>query len=67
MGFYRKIGLQPLGRSFQAGECSFELMTATLDELRQRVSRYLPLLEYYAPGMDWQLDGSYLPSRPSGG
>jgi N-acyl-L-homoserine lactone synthetase len=62
MGFYRKIGLRPLGRHFQAGECTFELMTATLDELRRRVSHYVALLVHYAPEVDWCLDIPYLPA-----
>jgi hypothetical protein len=62
LGFYRKIGLRPQGRLIHAGECVFELMTATLDELRQQLHRYAPLLYYYAPRVDWRLDVPFLPA-----
>jgi histidinol-phosphate/aromatic aminotransferase/cobyric acid decarboxylase-like protein/N-acyl-L-homoserine lactone synthetase len=69
MGLYRKIGLQPLGRHFQAGNVAFELMTATLDELRQKVPHYIALLRHYAERIDWQLKIPFEPTAhcPHGG
>jgi histidinol-phosphate/aromatic aminotransferase/cobyric acid decarboxylase-like protein len=62
-GLYRKVGLQPLGRQIQAGAVHFELMSATLDELRQRLPHYRPLLQYVEPQVDWRLGIPYHPAR----
>jgi histidinol-phosphate/aromatic aminotransferase/cobyric acid decarboxylase-like protein len=56
---YRKIGLQPLGRQFRAGAVTFELMSASLDELRGRLPYYAPLIQYVEPHVDWRLGIPY--------
>ena len=59
MDFYRKAGLQPLGRQIKSGAVSFELMSVTLAELRKRRSRYTALLHYLNRQVDWRLTVPY--------
>jgi histidinol-phosphate/aromatic aminotransferase/cobyric acid decarboxylase-like protein/uncharacterized glyoxalase superfamily protein PhnB len=61
LGLCRKIGLEPLGRQIQSGAVVFELMTGTLDALRQRLSRYTALIEYAEPDVDWRLAVPFSP------
>jgi histidinol-phosphate/aromatic aminotransferase/cobyric acid decarboxylase-like protein/N-acyl-L-homoserine lactone synthetase len=69
LGLYRKIGLQPLGRHIRSGDVEYELMTATLDELRQHLPRYAALLRHFAERIDWQLGVPFEPEQecPHGG
>jgi histidinol-phosphate/aromatic aminotransferase/cobyric acid decarboxylase-like protein/N-acyl-L-homoserine lactone synthetase len=61
LGLYRKVGLVPLGRQIQSGAVEFELMSATVEELRGCVPRYASLLQYVEPEVDWRLAVPYRP------
>jgi histidinol-phosphate/aromatic aminotransferase/cobyric acid decarboxylase-like protein len=61
LGLYLKVGLKPLGRTIQSGAVEFELISTTLDEAREPLSRYAPLLRYVEPEIDWHLAVPYLP------
>lgn len=56
MGMYRKVGLEPLGRQIQCGAVTFELMSATTQSLRRRLSRFAESLRKVERGIDWQLE-----------
>jgi histidinol-phosphate/aromatic aminotransferase/cobyric acid decarboxylase-like protein len=64
LGLYRRVGLQPLGRQIQSGAVTYELLTATVSELRRQVQRYAISLRQLEPAVDWQLG---LPFSPSSG
>jgi histidinol-phosphate/aromatic aminotransferase/cobyric acid decarboxylase-like protein len=61
LGLYRKVGLRPLGRQIQSGQVQYELMSATMDELRQTLPRYAPLVRFVEPNVDWRLAVPYYP------
>ncbi|MGH7222729.1 MAG: histidinol-phosphate aminotransferase family protein, partial [Gemmataceae bacterium] len=64
LGLYRRVGLQPLGRQIQSGAVTYELLTASVTELREQVQRYAISLRQLEPAIDWQLG---LPFSPSPG
>jgi histidinol-phosphate/aromatic aminotransferase/cobyric acid decarboxylase-like protein len=64
LGLYRRVGLQPLGRQIQSGSVTYELLTASVAELREQVQRYAISLRQLEPTIDWQLG---LPFSPSPG
>jgi GNAT superfamily N-acetyltransferase len=59
LGFYRKAGLQPLGTRVQAGRVTYELMTASVSELRASAVRFTPLLRKLRGILDWELGIPY--------
>lgn len=64
LGLYLRIGLRPLGRQIQSGAVTYELLTASVVELRQQLLRYALSLRQLEPSIDWQLG---LPFSPSPG
>jgi hypothetical protein len=62
LGLYRKIGFEPLGREIRCGAVTFELISTSLDNARQRLESYLPLVRYVQPHVDWRLGIPYLPA-----
>ena len=63
LSVYRKAGLQPLGRQIESGEVTFELMTATVAEIREQADRSRRLLRRLQRASDWQLDVPFLPAE----
>lgn len=55
LGLYLEVGLERLGLPIRSGAVAFEAITATVDGLRCRLSRFAPLLERLEGGIDWQL------------
>ena len=64
LGLYRRAGLRPLGRRIQSGAVQFELMTATIDELREGFPQFRRLIEKLEVSVDWHLPIPFLtPAR----
>ncbi len=59
LGFYRKVGFQPLGQTIQSGAVAFELMSATPGELRAHAARYADALQQLRQRVDWRLGVSF--------
>lgn len=59
---YTGIGLQPLGRSVHSGAVTFELLTATIAELRTQLKRHAVALRHMEPRIDWRLGVPYDPT-----
>jgi histidinol-phosphate/aromatic aminotransferase/cobyric acid decarboxylase-like protein/predicted GNAT family N-acyltransferase len=52
---YERVGLHRLGKQIQAGAVSYELMTATLQEVEQHLVRFGRLLRRFAGRIEWNL------------
>jgi len=63
LSVYRKAGLQPLGRQIESGEVTFELMTATIAQIREQADRSCRLLSRLQRASDWQLDVPFWPAE----
>jgi histidinol-phosphate/aromatic aminotransferase/cobyric acid decarboxylase-like protein len=59
LGLYRKVGLTPLGRKIRSGAVEFELLSASIEQLRAHAERYEALLRYAEPELDWRLAVPY--------
>lgn len=55
LGVYQKAGLHRLGREVSCGAVTFELLTATVAELRDTLRGYASALRKLAGRIDWQL------------
>lgn len=64
MGFYRKMGLQPLGLNVRAGNVDFEYMTALTSELNDRLSRHRSLLDRLERSVEWGFGFSFRRTVP---
>ena len=63
---YRKVGLRPLGRRVSCGAVTFELMSATVAELRLAAGRRVEAaLRRISDRIDWRLDVPMLPEAPA--
>jgi len=58
---YLKAGLKPLGRSTQSGAVTYELLTATVAELRESSNRRLDTLRHLKSHSLWRLAMPFLP------
>jgi histidinol-phosphate/aromatic aminotransferase/cobyric acid decarboxylase-like protein len=63
LSVYRKAGLQTLGRQIESGAVTFQLMTATVAELRGQADRSRKLLSRLQRASDWQLDVPFWPAE----
>jgi histidinol-phosphate/aromatic aminotransferase/cobyric acid decarboxylase-like protein len=54
--FYLKVGFRTLGHRVKSGALTYELMSATITQLREHVSRYDRLVRNIQLHMDWALD-----------
>jgi histidinol-phosphate/aromatic aminotransferase/cobyric acid decarboxylase-like protein len=64
VGLYKRVGLRPLGLETRAGAVTYDLLAATLDELRQRFAHYAVALRQVEPRVNWQMG---LPFHASSG
>jgi histidinol-phosphate/aromatic aminotransferase/cobyric acid decarboxylase-like protein len=55
LGLYRRVGLRPLRLTARSGAVTYELMTATLPEMRRRFGHYAIALRQLEPRVDWQM------------
>ena len=58
---YLKAGLKPLGRSAQSGAVTYELLAATVTELRDVANRRLVTLHHLKSHTRWRLAMPFLP------
>jgi len=56
---YLKAGFRPLGSAVRSGEVTYQLMSATMDELRQSVTEFSALLNQMKGVTNWQLGIPY--------
>lgn len=56
LSLYRKAGLQGTGLLVSAGAVTFEVLHASVEELRMRLAEYEPVLRRLERRIDWQLD-----------
>lgn len=61
---YERVGMRRLGRSVQSGAVTYELMTAAVAELRERLPTYARLLRRVSPRIMWTLTVPF--ERPAG-
>lgn len=52
---YERVGMRRLGRSFRSGAVTYELMTASVAELRDRLVRFSRVLRRLAPRVAWSI------------
>jgi histidinol-phosphate/aromatic aminotransferase/cobyric acid decarboxylase-like protein len=64
VGLYQRVGLRPLGLETRAGAVTYDLLAATIDELRGRLAHYAVALRQVEPRVDWQMG---LPFHASSG
>jgi histidinol-phosphate/aromatic aminotransferase/cobyric acid decarboxylase-like protein len=62
LGLYRRVGMRSLGRQIKSGAVVYELLTATVDELRDSLRRYTDALRRLEPEVDWRLGVPYRPA-----
>lgn len=55
LGMYRKVGFRPSQHTARAGDVTYRLMSATIDELRQRVQRRSAVVRRLEAITDWRL------------
>ncbi|MBL4771782.1 MAG: histidinol-phosphate aminotransferase family protein, partial [Planctomycetes bacterium] len=55
LGLYAKTGLQPHGNVIQSGALTFELMSASIETLRERADHMRSVLERAQEGLEWEL------------
>jgi len=61
---YTRVGLRPTGQSTRAGAVTYDLMTASVAELRGTAARLGEVFERIAERTDWQLAFSFAPPAP---
>ena len=61
LSLYLKTGLRSLDRKVKSGAVTYELLTATVSELRQQANRHRPTLEWMEQRANWQLDIPFYP------
>jgi histidinol-phosphate/aromatic aminotransferase/cobyric acid decarboxylase-like protein len=55
LGLYRRVGLRPLGRVIQSGAVTYELLSASMVELLERLRHYAIALRQLEPRVDWRM------------
>jgi histidinol-phosphate/aromatic aminotransferase/cobyric acid decarboxylase-like protein/ribosomal protein S18 acetylase RimI-like enzyme len=55
LGIYKKAGLTRLGLQIQSGAVTYELMTATVSDLRRQVRAFPGMLERLERTVDWEV------------
>jgi histidinol-phosphate/aromatic aminotransferase/cobyric acid decarboxylase-like protein len=53
---YLRVGLQPLGREIQSGAVTYDLLSASIKQIRARVKEYSALLNRLERGANWKLE-----------
>ncbi len=61
---YERVGMHRLGRSVMSGAVTYELMTATVVELREQLASFAGILRRFAPRVRWSLAVPF--ERPAG-
>lgn len=55
MDLYRRVGLEPMGRSIQTGAVTYDLVLGTVAGLRQRMAEFVPVLTRLEARTAWRL------------
>ncbi len=63
-GLYERVGMHRLGRTIRSGAVTYEVMTATVAEIRQGLPAFAHLVRRLAPRVRWSLAIPF--ERPSG-
>ncbi|MBZ5686150.1 MAG: aminotransferase class I/II-fold pyridoxal phosphate-dependent enzyme [Acidobacteriia bacterium] len=63
LNLYLKAGLNTLGRSAQSGAVTYELLTATVADLREATNRHAQVLQRLRSHAHWCLDMPFLPTE----
>lgn len=61
LGLYRKAGLRPTGIRTSCGAVTFEVLHATVAELREHLDRFEDVIQRLENNTDWQLDIAFRP------
>ncbi len=61
---YLKVGLHPIGRQIQAGAVTYELLSATTRQVRERLVHYASILHKLENKINWQLGIPFRPLEP---
>jgi len=56
LDLYFHVGLEKLGRQIRSGAVTYELLTATVARMAERIKNFTPLLNRLERAVDWQLD-----------
>src|SRR5688572_21308228 len=56
LDIYLKVGLQPLGYQTRSGAVTYELLSAPVSSLRERMAHYASALRKLEASIEWQLD-----------
>lgn len=56
LDLYLRIGFEPLGCEIKSGQVTYELMTGTTDQFRERLTDLAPLIGRLERTTDWQLE-----------
>ena len=61
LSLYLRAGLKSLGRSAQSGAVTYELLTATVADLRANANQHAATLDWLRSRVDWQFAFSFAP------
>jgi histidinol-phosphate/aromatic aminotransferase/cobyric acid decarboxylase-like protein/GNAT superfamily N-acetyltransferase len=69
LSLYLKAGLKSLGRSVQSGAVTYELLTATVSDLRQQTNQNTRVLQKLKSRAQWRMEMPFFPIEacPHGG
>jgi histidinol-phosphate/aromatic aminotransferase/cobyric acid decarboxylase-like protein len=56
LDLYLHVGLEKLGRQIRSGAVTYELLTATVAQMAERIKNFTPLLNRLERAADWQLE-----------
>lgn len=62
LDFYQRFGLHLAGMKVQSGAVTYELLTAPLNDVRQRLQGLTPHLRRFQKQCDWELPFSFSPT-----
>jgi histidinol-phosphate/aromatic aminotransferase/cobyric acid decarboxylase-like protein len=63
LDLYTRVGLQPVGLSVRSGAVNFDVLQATVDELRQAAAKYTEFFDHCQKHIDWRLNFPF--ARPA--
>jgi len=64
LDLYTRVGLQPVGIAVQSGAVTFDVLQATVEELRQAASKYAEFFDHCEKHIDWRLNFPYRRPAP---
>ena len=62
LSLYAKAGLRSLGHSARSGAVTYELLAATVEEIRANASRHTKILERLKAGTEWKCEFPFTPT-----